>query len=264
MKRKLIVLSSITAIIVLLTSVTPAVASTKFDGTTADDLVTIEVNTYYGKQPQTSFSKVTSQEAEQMENELRDLSNAQQQNNQQSLSQHRSLFSKLGVSEDMYQRFIEQNKKVDLLSIWKSFGTTIGDNISNSMCFFTAIGEGFTLFTLGVVILRAMIGVMLNVSSPVGKLILMLVLLPLLISVMLFTDLIPFRILTPSGSVSLQNGTMSTTGLLGHKKLSVGIEPVNVNVSVFTGITINIPSINGHKPFLFMSGFALGVKEASA
>ena len=74
---------------------------------------------------------------------------------------------------------------------------------------------------------------------------------------MLLTDLIPIKILTPTGAISLQNGTISCLGLNGFQRVKVGAEAYGVNLSWFTGSTINLPPINNHKAFLFVSGIVL-------
>jgi hypothetical protein len=78
---------------------------------------------------------------------------------------------------------------------------------------------------------------------------------------MLLTNLIPFRILAPNGIISIKNGSMSSLGLNGFKRATVGVDSVGVNLSWFTGITINIPPINDRKSFLFISGIAMEVKQ---
>jgi hypothetical protein len=263
MKKKIIVLSITTILILLLTSLTPAFASNRVDSQTAEKTVTIEVNKYVGKKTETILTEVSAIEAEQIKHDLLELSSAQQQNNLRALSQYKSLLSRLGVSDTDYRQFVEQDKNIDLWNSPKYIRMLNGTNISNSLCFFNAIGEGLMLFILGVALIQSMKNALSNVTSVLAGLILLLIFLPLLVLVLLLTDLVPFRILAPNGSIALQNGTISTLGLQGRKKITVGADLVEVNLSWFTGITINIPPINGKKSFLFMSGFAFSVNEIS-
>jgi hypothetical protein len=113
------------------------------------------------------------------------------------------------------------------------------------------------LWWLGLAFAQAIIKAIENVSNPIGAIILLIILLPLLVLTMLLTDLIPFRIFAPTGVISVRNGTISSLGLNGFQRVKVGAEGYGVNLSGFTGITINIPPINNHKTFLFVSGFAL-------
>jgi hypothetical protein len=65
----------------------------------------------------------------------------------------------------------------------------------------------------------------------------------------------------PVGTLVLANGTVSSIGVLGVKKMKVNATQIEVNVSWFTGLTINIPRLsNESKPFTFVSGFAAKVE----
>ena len=113
------------------------------------------------------------------------------------------------------------------------------------------------LWWLGLAFVQAIVKAVENVSNPIGAIILLIILLPILVLTMLLTDLIPFRILAPTGAISVQNGTISCLGLNGFQRVKVGAEGYGVNLSGFTGITINIPPMNNRSSFLFVSGFAL-------
>jgi hypothetical protein len=113
------------------------------------------------------------------------------------------------------------------------------------------------LWWIGLAFVQELVDAINNVSNPIGAVILYIILLPLIVLTILLTDLIPFRIFSPRGAIALRNGTISATGAGGRQKVTVGEEGYGVNLSGFTGITINIPPINTHKSFLFVSGFAL-------
>jgi hypothetical protein len=125
------------------------------------------------------------------------------------------------------------------------------------LCYVNALGEGGMLWWLGLNFVQELVDAINNVSNWFGAIILYIVLLPFILLTMLLTDLIPFRIFSPTGVIALTNGTVSARGANGTQKVTVGAEAYGVNLSGFTGITINIPPINNHKSFLFVSGFAL-------
>jgi hypothetical protein len=108
---------------------------------------------------------------------------------------------------------------------------------------------------------EAMEAVIDNATSVIEAFVLLLVLLPFFVIIYLLTHLIPFRILMPYGAVTLKNGSMSSVGLQGFKRVVVGDEYYTVNVSWFTGITLNFIGPETLAGFLFMSGVAAEVKE---
>jgi hypothetical protein len=141
----------------------------------------------------------------------------------------------------------------------KFFGDRNGDNISNQLCYFNAIGQGIILTSIALKLWEAIKNAAENASNPLAGFILIIALLPFLVLVVALTNLIPFRILMSKIALTFRNGTISSLGLLGSKKLVVGPEGIDVNLSWFTGITINIPFTD--TSFLFVSGIALDVKE---
>jgi hypothetical protein len=261
MNKKIVIASLFMVMLVLLTAFSPALASKNNNfKTIKNDLVTIEVNRYLGKKPEQIYTRVTSAEAEQIKQDLMALYDAQQRNDHKAISKYEALLNEKGIFGNSYQKFYSNDNRMTLTEKTKFtqyLTSQTGANISNSFCYFNAIGEGIMLWWLGLQVWDGIVHAIQNVSNPIAALILLLVLLPFLVITMLFTDLIPFRILAPYGAISLQNGTTSSLGLMGYKRVEVGATPCGVNLSWFTGITINIPSINNHKPFLFVSGIAL-------
>ena len=261
MNKKIVFVSVATAVIILLTGFTPALASNKDNFIEIkNDLVTIEVNHYLGRQPKQLRTTVTASEAEEIRQYLIELYNAQERNDRQSISTYEALLNEKGIFGESYQKFYSNNDGLTLIEKTKlpRFPSSLaGENISNRFCYFNAIGEGIMLWWLGLAFVQAIVKAVENVSNPIGAIILLIILLPLLVLTMLLTDLIPFRILAPTGAMSLRNGTISCLGLNGFQREKVGVEGYGVNLSWFTGITINIPPINNHTAFLFVSGFAL-------
>jgi len=261
MNKKIVFVSVVTAVIILLTGFTPALASNKDNFIEIkNDLVTIEVNHYLGRQPKQVRTTVTASEAEEIRQYLIELYNAQERNDRQAISTYEALLNEKGIFGECYQKFYSNNDGLTLIEKTKlsRFPSSLaGENISNRFCYFNAIGEGLVFWGLALSFLQAIVNVLKNVSNPIAAFILFLALLPLAIVMMLLTNLIPFRILAPTGAMSLRNGTISCLGLNGFQRVKVGVEGYGVNLSWFTGITINIPPINNRTAFLFVSGFAL-------
>ncbi len=258
MKKKIVCVNAIIiGILIILGGLSPAVCSKDID------TVTIEVNRYYGKNSDPIYTDVTIEEAEEIKQILINLNLAIENNDEEAIHQYETILNEKGLFGENHQQFLSSNQytelmeKTNLVKYSKYFGSTNGDNISNTLCFFNAIGEGIMLWWLGVQIWEGIIEIVTNASNPIAGLILFLALLPFLVMVILFTNLIPFRILAPIGLMAFRNGTISSLGLQGFKKLVVGEEGAEVNLSWFTGITINIAT-----SFLFVSGIAFGVKES--
>lgn len=265
MNKKIVFFSIIGAAIIVLGGLSPTI----FAKDIKPDSVIIEVNRYYGKKSAPIYTEVSNDEAEEIKQILIQLNTAIQNSDEKAIAQYEKILNDKGIFGGSYQKFFSDSKysqtmeKTKLAKYAKYFGSKSGDNISNFMCYFNAIGEGAMLWWLGLKVLDAIVKVIQNASNPFEAFILLLVLLPFLAITMLLTDLIPFRILAPSGAIALQNGSISSLGLMGLKRVKVGAESVGVNLSWFTGITINIPPINGKKAFLFVSGIALRVEPGT-
>ncbi len=261
MNKKIILLSIFTAVVILLTGCTPALASPE-DNLLAmkNDLVTIEVNHYLGRHIQKTQTIVTASDAEQIRLYLTELYKAQERDDRVAIATYETLLNQKGIFDEKYQRFQSHFNGITLLEKTKLsnyFPNIADENISNSLCFFNAIGEGAMLWGIGLAFVQKLVDAINNVSNPIGAVILYIILLPLIVLTILLTDLIPFRIFSPNGVISLRNGTISARGTNGSQRITVGAESYGVNLSGFTGITINIPSINNRRSFLFVSGFAL-------
>ncbi|MFA5102977.1 MAG: hypothetical protein WC525_07465 [Candidatus Thermoplasmatota archaeon] len=261
MDKKLIAICIITAAIVLLTGFSSALASPKTNlFEIQNNLVTIEVNYLLGRQSRQTCSTVTVSEAEEIRHYLIELHDALERNDGQAISTYKALLKEKGIFLDNYQKVNSNTHGFALLEQTTSpsyINSQAGENISNTFCYFNAIGEGLVAWWLALLVLEGIIHLLKNTSSLIVALILFLTFLPFFVLTMLFTNLIPFRILAPSGVLSLKNGTVSAFGLNGFQRVTVGPEAYGVNLSGFTGITINIPPINNRTSFLFLSGLAL-------
>jgi len=265
MKRKIVFLSTISAMIIVLASISPSISAKDMEGLQSNETLRIEVNRYSGKKSDTICTEVSYEEAEEIKQILIQLDEAIENNDKEAISHYESVLNDKGIFGNDYQEFYSNDEYSELMEKSKlnKYSSYLGqkneDNISNYMCYFHATGQGIMFFYIGVKLVEAIMRAIENTSSWIAGLILLLALLPFLVLVMLFTHLIPFRILMPIGVVTMQQGKMSSLGLGGFKRIEVDTEPVSVNLSWFTGITINIPF--SEKPFLFVSGIALEVKE---
>ena len=259
MKKKIICISAIIAgILIVLGSITPAVCSKDLQP------VTIQVNRYYGKNFSTINTDVSVEEAEEIKQILINLNAAIENNDEAAISQYEKILNDKGIFGKEPQEFFSQktfSEKMDLNKYLKYQKQSADDNISNTLCFYNAIGTGGIFFMLALKFVEAMETILENVSSFIEAFILLLVLIPFFVIIYLLTHLIPFRILMPYGTVVLKNGSMSTLGLQGFKRVVVGDEYYQVNVSWFTGITLNFIGGETLAGFLFMSGIAAVVKE---
>ncbi len=261
MDKKIIYVSILTSAVVLITGFSPALATPNTDlFAIRNDLVTIEVNHFLGRHPTQVYTTITAAEASEIRQYLIELSNAQQQNDREAIERYESILNQKGIFGQGYQQFNSKDDYTPWLKNTKlshHFDGFADDNISNRFCYFGAIGEGLMLWWIGLALWQTIIKAVTNVSNPIGAIILLIMMLPFLVLSMLLSDLIPFRILAPTGMISLKNGTISSIGFNGVQRINVEAEPYEVNLSGFTGLTINIPPINEHKAFLFISGFAV-------
>jgi hypothetical protein len=261
MKKKLIAISLLTAAILLLTGFSPALASPNNKPLEIKNtLIPIEINYLLGRQHKKTQTLVSENDAEEIRQYLIKLHNALEQNDQQEIIHYETLLKEKGLFTDCNQRVFPNNQGLTLLQKKTQptvFTTPAGDNISNNLCYFNAIGEGLVAWWLAIQFWEAIVRMINNQSSVIAALILLLIFLPYFVLTMLITNLIPFRILAPAGVLSLKNGTVSAFGLNGVQRMTIGPEPYAVNLSGFTGITINIPPINNRSSFLFVSGIAL-------
>lgn len=259
MNKKTISLGAvIVGFLIVLGSISPSVCSKDLQQ------VTIQVNRYYGINSRTIYTDVTVEEAGEIKQILINLNAAIENNDEAAISQYEKLLNDKGIFGEEYQKFYSQktfSDKMNLNKYSKYLKQSADDNISNTLCFFNAVGTGGIIFTIALKFLEAMKAAINNASSFLEAFVLLIVLLPIFMVIYLLTHLIPFRILMPNAIVLLKNGTMTSTGLEGFKRVFVGDEYYGANVSWFSGITINFIGSESLEGFLFMSGEALRVKE---
>jgi len=262
MSKKITVVSVLSVLVVVLAGFTPAFASKATTPNTGPIPVSIEVTRYAGNNPVRTMAKVSPADAWQIKQCLIELYAAQGRGDQNTITQCIAVLKSKGIALDRRDQNLLSTRHVlpqfDKTSLPGFLRGTAKDNISNAVCFFSAIGEGMLYGTFAIKFIQAVAAAIRNQTSFLAALILLLVMLPLVVTVILINDLIPFRILMPEGVLVLANGTVSSIGLLGVKRMKVGADQIGVNLSWFTGLSINIPPLhNERKPFVFVFGFAI-------
>ena len=271
MKKKIIILSTLVGILIVLGGLSPSICSKDIVPVQINqnnDSIALEVNRYNGGEPETIREELSYEEAEELKEILTLLNEAIVNSDEEAIDYYEKILNEKGIFGDSYQQFFSYNTYINRIkalrfnNILNTLGILNNDNISNLLCYFNAIGNGTILFTLGVRMYEAIVRIIENQTSIIAALILYIALVPLLALVMLFTSLIPFRILMPIGIVVMFNGKISSIGLQGLKRLVVdGGDSVAVNISWFTGITLNLAFTENR--FVFVSGIALKVEESA-
>lgn len=265
MRKKVIIISALISALIILSGLSTTICAVDIKTIQQYENIKIEVNQYLGGNPDTTITEFNYEEAQTIKEILINLNKAIENNDEVAISQYEKILNEKGIFGEKYQEFISYdtyNEKMDFARYsryTKYLEDRNGDNISNQLCYFNAIGQGLLLTSISLKLWESIVHAVENQSSIIAGLILLIALLPFLVLVVVLTNLIPFRILMAHGALTLHNGTISSLGLSGSKKLVVGPEGVDVNFSGFTGITINIPF--SEDSFLFVSGFAVDVKE---
>lgn len=261
MKKKTIIINVFASVLILVVGFTPALESEKTNlPVIQTDLVTIEVNHYLGRQQKQIRTSVTATEAEEIKFYLTELYKAQERNDYPTISKYEALLNEKGIVGPQVQKIMSKNAARSLIGTRYhpiSLTSTAGENISNRLCYFNAIGEGVVLWWLGLQVWEGITKLIKNASSFFEAFILFIVFLPLLLLTLVLSNLIPLRVLAPIGVLALRNGTISCVGLNGVQKVTAGVEPYEVNLSWFTGVTINFLPTTNHTAFLFVSGMAI-------
>jgi hypothetical protein len=270
MKKKLATISILLGALIALATISVPISASDLQMLNVNKNVTIEVNLYSNEGISPIFTNVNEKKAIEIQEIITELSKAIDKNDEASIKYFESKLNEMGIFGDQYQEFFSKQSfynKMDFgrfekFSKWLTDNND--DNISNSFCFFNTIGEGLLVSTLGILVWEAFVRLLSNASSFAEAFVIIILFLPFVLSVIVLTGLIPFRVAMPTGMILVENGTISSLGLNGYKKLQVTGDPVYVNLSVFTGITISIPGNEdtGRDAFLFVSGFALQVYES--
>lgn len=185
------------------------------------------------------------------------LDEALERGDTKAVNSYRKEIEKLGVLD-------EEDLRVATLTWRFSPRSRVGDNISNILCYFHAVGYGIIYFPIILKIIEYINNAIKNTSSPLSALAMIITLFAIFSPIIVLSYLIPFRIAMPIGVVRMEEGKIWSLGLNGFKRITVEEDnPVSVNVSWFTGITLHLSMSrdNRSENFLFMSGFAAHVEE---
>ncbi|KYK28922.1 hypothetical protein AYK20_06375 [Thermoplasmatales archaeon SG8-52-1] len=262
MRKKIIIISALISALIILSGLSTTICAVDIEKIKHNESIKIEVNQYLGETPNTIITEFNYEEAQLIRDILINLNAAIENNDEIAISYYEKILNDKGIFGEKYQEFLSYdtyNEKMGFSrysKFLKLLNDGNGDNISNQLCFFNAIGQGVILTSLTLKLYEAIVRAAENSSNPI---ILFLALLPFLVLVIVLTNLMPFRILLSKMVLTFRNGTISSLGLLGSKKVVVGPEEIEVDLNWFTGITINIPFTDNS--FLFISGLAVEVKE---
>lgn len=269
MKKKIIIFSTIIAAIIVLGSCASSISANNIKEIQSSENVNILVNQQYGKKPHTIETGVTIEEVEEIKELIINLEEAITNNDKEAVSYYGKQLNSKGIFGNEYQEFYtneEYNQRLNLdkrVNLYNKLTSKADDNFSNTFCFFNAIGKGLLVSNLGLKMWEALVRIISNASGFLEAFILIIIFLPLVLTVIVLTGFIPFRIMMPNGAVVMEDGKITSIGLQGLKRETV-TEQVIVNMSWFTGISISIPGNEetGRDPFCWISGFAVQVYES--
>ncbi|HDO19874.1 MAG TPA: hypothetical protein ENG74_04015 [Thermoplasmatales archaeon] len=243
------------SLLFILTIFSPAVTSRSLDH---QESVTVEVNKIGIRGIKKVLTKLSYDEACKLRELLIRLDEALSAGNLRAVRKYESEINGLGIFGDGYQKIPVP------MAISSTAVDVEDDNISNTLCYFHAAGRGTIYFTFTLKLVEMIKQVVKNATSLIGALAVIIAMIAIFAPIIILTYIVPFRIAMPVGMVRVENGSVSSFGTRGYKKVEVEEnETFDVNISWFTGITINIAfnKSNESGNFLFVSGFALAVEE---
>ena len=242
------------SLLFILTIFSPVVSSRSLDHQKS---VTVEVNKIGISGIKKVLTKISYDEACKLRELLIRLDEALSAGNLRAVRKYESEINGLGIFGDGYQKIP--------LPMAVSSTAVEDDNISNTLCYFHAAGRGTIYFTFTLKLVEMIKQAVKNATSLIGALAVIIAMIAIFAPIIILTYIVPFRIAMPVGMVRVENGSVSSFGTRGYKKVEVKEnETFDVNISWFTGITINLPfhsQDNESGNFLFVSGFALSVEE---
>ena len=269
MKRKIFLISIFAAVLVILAALSPSIISKDIENLKSTEMINVEVNRYFGRNPEKIINEMTLEEAENLKEILINLHEAIEKSDEEAIQIYEEQLNDMNLFGENYQEFhssknfdklVKKYKPDNLLRLLKFKN---GDDLSNLFCFINAIGKGILVSAIGLAVWEAVRKIINNASSIIEAFVLLIIFLPLALVVILLTSLIPFRILMPRGAIVMDEGSILSVGLKGFKNLKV-TENTVANISWFTGLSINIPGNNetGRDAFCFISGFAAEISPS--
>lgn len=255
-------ISFLIAILIVLTSFTSVVSSYQYKSEDEEKII-VETNLYIGFNIKKTNITLTIEEFANLKNTLHKLNNILDTTNEEDIQEFENIILECGLLNKKDLRILSNMREIPNCFTNKKLINS-EDNISNSFCYYHTMGNGFIYFPVEERVIEWIRDTAEQQENPLAGFILAILLIVIVyVPVLLFTHLIPFRILLSYAGVEVNNGVMWSMGTQGYKRIEPSLNPVKALVKFFTGITISAPPINqddsqdGNKVgFLFMSGFA--------
>ena len=272
MKKKMIIFCTIIVAIIVLGSCASSISANKIKNIQSPENVNILVNQYYNT-PNTIETEVSLEEAEEIKEILTNLNEAITNNDEEAISYYEKQLNNKGIFGDDYQEFYSNEEYIEALKSNKNsklfdlLEDKNGEDLSNLLCYFNAIGNGLFVSYLATLVWEAFARIAGNASSFLELFVIIILFLPFVAATVVLTGLIPFRIFMPNGMVYMEKGRISSIGLKGWKRANVEeTNPVILNLSWFTGLSVSIPGNEeaGRDNFCFVSGIAVRVYESES
>ncbi len=262
-------ISFLIAILIVLTSFTSVVSSYQYENEDCEneEKIIVETNLFIGFNIKKTNISLNIEEFVNLKNSLYKLNNVLDTANREDIQEFENIILNCGLLDKNDLRILSYMRTISDCFTNKKFINS-EDNISNSFCYYHAMGKGFIYFPFEEKVIEWIKDTAEQQENPLAGFILAILLIVIVyVPVMLFTHLIPFRILLSYAGVEVNNGVMWSMGTQGYKRIEPDINPVRALVNFFTGITISTPSIDqddsqdsDNVGFLFMSGFAGSVE----
>jgi hypothetical protein len=264
LKNKTIFISILTATLIVLTSFSSIVSSHQYE---SEEKITIETYLYLGVHIKKTIIELTKEEFANLKNNLQKLNNIFDTTNEEDIQKFENTILENGLLDKEDLRILSYMRKVpNYFTNQKHVNSE--DDISNSFCYYHASGNGFIYFPIEERVIEWIKNAAEQQENPLAGFVLAILLIAVVyVPVLLFTHLIPFRILLSHAGVEVNDGAMWSIGTQGYKRAEPDQNAVRALVKFFTGITISAPPINQDDSqdndkvgFLFMSGFAGSVE----
>jgi hypothetical protein len=259
MKKKIVFGSILTAAIIILATCIPAVCSLDLKN---EEKVTITTTFYQFFKKEEIVMEVSEEEAEEIKDDLEHLQQAFIEGDEQLIEKYELNLIDKGIFSEKQKMF---SKKSILNILHNKYRSMESDNPSladeNRLCFVNARGKGLLGFMFdeafnSLLVVGALMLILCAVLPPLFPILGLpgLVLLLMGSVGIVFSHIIPFRILYPKLKMELTAGDCSITGLNGSQQYTA---PVYAEFSGFNGITVNFWKSAGGESDLFLLGFAL-------
>ena len=111
MKKKIVILSAMVAILIVIGGLSPTIVSKDLKMSSKGDTITAEVNRYYGFDSEPIHTELTLEEAEEIKQILINLNEAIENNDEEAIDQYETILNAKGIFGDEYQKY---KKKVGM------------------------------------------------------------------------------------------------------------------------------------------------------